>query len=147
MHLDRGEGAQDFGHIRQARPVELKVLARREVSVSLVPYARDVREHVQLARGQRAIGNGNPKHIGMKLQVQAVHQAQRLEFVFRQLARQASRNLSRKLLDALVNSALVELVIPVHQAAACLPRSRRTLGPAARMISRCLTGRRWSPVW
>lgn len=32
-------------------------------------------EHTHLARAQRAIGNGDAQHVGMQLQIDAVHQA------------------------------------------------------------------------
>ena len=140
MHLDRGELTQDLRHVGKTRPVILQVLARREMAIALVELARDVGELVQLARRQRAIGNGHAQHVGVELQVDAVHEPQRLELVFGHLARKAACHLAGELQDALVHRALVKFVVAIHQEAACLPRSRRTVGPAARMISRCLTG-------
>jgi hypothetical protein len=40
-----------------------------------------MRQLAHLAAVQRAIGDRDPQHVGMKLQVEAVHQAQRLELV------------------------------------------------------------------
>jgi hypothetical protein len=48
VHLDFGEVGEDVGHVRQARPVELDVLARGEVAVAAIVLARDVRELAQL---------------------------------------------------------------------------------------------------
>ena len=57
MHLHRSELCQNIGHVLEFRPVELKVLPRREMSVSAIVSAPDARERAQLARRQEAIGN------------------------------------------------------------------------------------------
>jgi hypothetical protein len=56
VHLDGGEIGQDVRHVDQLRPVELDVLPRGEMAVALVVFARDVGEHAQLPRRQRAVG-------------------------------------------------------------------------------------------
>ncbi len=50
MHLHAGEVLEDIGHVLQLGPVELQILARREVAVALVVRARDERELAQLLR-------------------------------------------------------------------------------------------------
>ena len=110
-----GELGEDIGHVDQLRPVELQILPRREMAVALVVFARDVRELAQLPRRQRAVGNGDAQHVGVKLQIEPVHQPQRLELVLGQFARQPARDLAAKLLDALVDEALVEFVIAIHR--------------------------------
>src|SRR3546814_17332817 len=62
---------------------------------------RDRREPAQLARRQRAVGDGDPQHVGVQLQVHAVGQAQRLELVFGQLAVDPAGDLRAELRDAL----------------------------------------------
>src|SRR3546814_8887066 len=62
---------------------------------------RDRREPAQLARRQRAVGDGDPQHVGVQLQVHAVGQAQRLELVFGQLAVDPAGDLLAELRDAL----------------------------------------------
>jgi hypothetical protein len=53
VHLHRGELGEDVGHVLELRPVELQVLARREMAVAAVVLARDVRELAQLPRRSR----------------------------------------------------------------------------------------------
>ena len=90
VHLDLGQLGQDVGDVAERRPVELQVLARGEVAVAAVVDAGDVGELAHLPRGQRAVGHGDAQHVGVQLQVEAVHQAQRAELVFRQLALDAA---------------------------------------------------------
>ena len=77
--LDLGELAQDVGHVLEPGPVELQVLARREVGAAAVISARDVGEPSQLPRGKHPVGDGHPQHRGMPLEVEAVLQPQRPE--------------------------------------------------------------------
>ena len=88
VHLDVGQLVQDVGDVGELGPVELQVLARGEVAGAAVVGARDVGELAQLARGQRAVGDGDAQHVGVQLQIDAVHEAQRLELVLGQLARE-----------------------------------------------------------
>src|SRR3546814_16710228 len=84
----------------------------------------------------------------MELQVDAVHQAQRLEFVLAELAGEPAPDLPAELLHALFHESPVEFVVAVHgegppQAARSAGSGRwseRTVGPAARMISRAASG-------
>ena len=142
---------QDVGHIHQLDPVELEVGAGGEMAEALVIFARDMGQLAQLPRRQGAVGNGDAQHVGMQLQIEAVHQPQRLELVFGQFARQAALDLAGELLHALADELGVEFVIAVHvgldrldqgvkHGPACLPVWGCTVGPAARMISRSFTG-------
>ena len=74
MHLDFGQGCENVGGVLELDPVELDVLAGGEMAVAPVPSLGDHRELAHLPRRQRAIGNGDAQHIGMKLQIEAVHQ-------------------------------------------------------------------------
>src|SRR3546814_3448713 len=71
-------------------------------------------ELAELTRRQRAVGHGDPQHIGMELQVDAVHQAQRLEFVLAELAGEPAPDLPAELLHALFHESPVEFVVAVH---------------------------------
>ena len=51
------------------------------------------------------------------MQIEAVHQAQRLELVFGELAGKAALDLSAKLRDPFSDQCRVEFVIAIHQAA------------------------------
>jgi hypothetical protein len=114
VHLDGGERVEDVGHIAQLWPVELDVLARGEVAIALVPALGDVGERAHLAGRERAIGDGDAQHVGVQLQIEAVHQPQRLELVLGQAAVQPARDLGAELGGALGNETVVELVIAVH---------------------------------
>ena len=114
VHLDAGELVQDVGDVDELRPVELQVLARGEVAVAAVVGARDVGELAHLARRQRAVGDGDAQHVGVQLQIDAVHQPQRLELVLGQLARQAAADLVAELRHALAHELRIEFVVAVH---------------------------------
>ena len=44
------------------------------MAVALVVFARDVGQHAQLPRRKRAVGNGDAQHVGVKLEIESVHQ-------------------------------------------------------------------------
>src|SRR6266480_1656405 len=98
----------------QARPVELQVLARREVPVGAVVPARDVGELAQLPRREQPVGDRDAQHRRVALDVQAVAQPQRAEIVLAQLAGEEAPRLVAELLHALVHDALVDRVVEVH---------------------------------
>ena len=129
VHLYRRQLGQNVGNVHQLRPVELDVLPGREMAIALVVTARDMRELAQLARAQRAVGNGDAQHVGVKLQVETVHQPQWLELVFRQFAAQAPLDLITELLHPFRHEARVKLVIPIHGAPACRDRCGRWVLP------------------
>ena len=114
MHADIGQRLQDGGHIGQFGPVELDVLARGEVAGALVPYLRDMGQLAHLVRVDRAVRNGHAQHIGMQLQIKAVHQAQRAEFFFGQRPVKAAFHLMRELRDTFADEGFVEFGIAVH---------------------------------
>ena len=114
MHLDGGEFVEDLRNVLQRRPVELQVLAGCEMAVALVEAARDVGELAHLARRQHAVGNGDAQHVGVQLQVDAIHQAMDAELVFRQLAIQAAVHLVAELGDPVGHEASIEFVIAIH---------------------------------
>ena len=119
---------QDVRHVLQLRPVELQVLPRGEVAVALVVVARDVGELPHLARVERAVGDGDPQHVGVELQVDAVLQPERLELLLVELAGEPPRDLVAELRDPLADEGVIELVVAIHgrilrppsSAAACL---------------------------
>ncbi len=115
MHFHLCQLCQNLRNILQRRPVILDVLARREMAKATVISARDRPKLAQLAAGQRSIGDCHAQHIGMQLQVKAVHQPQGLELVFRQLARKAARNLILELGNAGCNKIPVEFIITIHR--------------------------------
>src|SRR2546421_9124745 len=117
MHLYRRKLGEDVGHLLELRPVELQVLARREVTVALVIAPADVGELAQLACGQQPVWDGNTQHRRVALDVKAVTQPQRAELVLRKLAGEEALGLAAELAHSLVHQALIDLVVAVHAAA------------------------------
>ncbi len=97
MQPDLGQGVQDGRGVLQLDPVQLKVGAGGEVPVPAIVGAGDLGQPVQLLRVEGAVGDGDPQHVGMELQIQAVHQAQRLELLLGDLAGEASLDLGAEL--------------------------------------------------
>jgi hypothetical protein len=79
------------------------------MAVAAIILARDVAEHPHLAAVERAIGNGDAQHIGVELEIEAVHQPQRLELVLGDLAGEAAVHLVAEFLDAGIDDRLVVL--------------------------------------
>ena len=114
MHLYRGQLGQDIGHLLQARPVELDVLARAHMGVALVINARDLRQLAQFGAVEQAVGHGDPQHRSEALYIEAVLQAQWQEFSITQLPGQETGGLAAKLVDPLIDYGLVIFVVNVH---------------------------------
>ena len=114
MHVDLGQGRQRVGRVLELDPVELQVLARREMAVAAVVLARDIGQLAQLARRQRAVGNGDAQHVGVELQVEAVGEPQRLELLLGELARETAAHLVAELLDPLGDQRAVVVVVAVE---------------------------------
>ena len=114
MHLHAGQLGKNVGHVHQLDPVELDILAGGEMAEALVIFARDMGQLAHLARRQGAIGHRDAQHIGVQLQIEAVHQPQRLELVFGQFAGQAARHLAAELRHPLGHELGVEFVVPIH---------------------------------
>ena len=149
VHLHARQIGEDVGRILQLDPVVLDVLPRGEVAVAAIVLLRDRRQHPHLTAVERAIGNRHAQHVGVQLQVEAVHQPQRLELVFAQLACQPAFALVAKLGHAGIDHGLVVLVVGVHQITCSIAcgssglrvRSGRTVGPSARTRSLICEGR------
>jgi hypothetical protein len=92
------------------------------VAVVLVVVARDVGKAVHLPGREGAVGNRDPQHVGMELQVEAVHEPERLELILGHVAGQPARHLAVELRDALANQGLVEFVVAIHHSAPSAPR-------------------------
>ena len=135
VHLDARELGQDVGRVLERRPVELDVLPGGEMAVAAVINPRDLGELAHLARIEDAIGHGDPQHIGVELQVEAVHQPMRAELLFGQFAAEAPRHLVAELLDSRRDEGGVEIVIVIHGRSPSRPWDRRgapSLTPACR---------------
>ena len=115
VHFHAGQVGQDIGNVFQRRPVVLNVLARGEMAIVAVVLVRDVGEHAQLARGKLAVGNGHPQHVGVKLQIETVHQPQGLELVLGQLASETAAHLMAELRRPVGDHVLVQRVIGIHR--------------------------------
>ena len=114
VHADAGEIGHGVGQFLELDPVKLDVLPRGEMAVAAIVAARDMRQHAQLRRRQRAVRDGDPQHVGVQLQIDAVHQPQRLELVLGQFAGQPARHLVAEFRDALGDQRPVEIVVDVH---------------------------------
>ena len=97
VHLHGGKLREDVRHALERRPVELQILARREVAVAAVVALGDVAELAQLRELKQAIGDGDAQHGRMALDVQAVAQAQRPELLLRELPGEEPPRLIAKL--------------------------------------------------
>ena len=115
VDADLGEIGQRVRQVRQLDPVELDVLARGEMAVAAVIFARDMGKLPQLVRRQRSVGNRDAEHVGVQLQIDAVLQAQHLELVFGELAREAALHLVAEFRDALIDQRAVDFVVSVHK--------------------------------
>ena len=136
-----GQVRHGVRQFRELDPVELDVLARGEVAVAAVVPPRDMRQPAHLVRRQRAVGNGDPQHVGVQLQIDAVHQPQRLEFVLGQFAGQPARDLAAEFVNPFRQQSPVEFVVVIH-ATLHIPKviGRSMVGPRMRIISRRLPG-------
>ncbi len=115
MQAHLGQRLKNVRRIAQLDPVELEIGARREVAVALVIGAGHMRQAAQLRGIQRAIGDGDPQHIGVQLQIEAVHQPQGFELVLGDLAGQAALDLVAELPDPVGQEGLVDGVVLIHR--------------------------------
>ena len=114
VHLDLGQIVQDVRDIVQLGPVVLDVLPGGEMAEAAVVAPGDMAQHAQLVRRQGAVRDRHPQHVGVQLQVEPVHQPERLELVLGQLAGEAPVHLIAELRHPLGDQGVVEFVIPVH---------------------------------
>ena len=137
VHIDRGQQVHHIGTVGERNPVELQVLARREVAIAggerggaerrlfflgavvnllarLVVVARYFGQHAQLGAGELAIGHGHAQHGCVTLHVPAVLQAQRAKVVVTELAAQVAFKLVTVLRSALPDEMAVEFCVLVH---------------------------------
>ena len=112
--LWRARYVHRVGQFFELDPVELDVLPRGEVPVAAVVAARHVRERAQLLRRQRAVGDADPQHVGVELQIDAIEQAQQLELVLGQLAREPPAHLVAEFRHPLLQERPVVVVVDVH---------------------------------
>ncbi len=84
------------------------------MAIALVVVAGDVGQHSQLPRRQQAVGNGDPQHRRVALNIEAVHQPQRPELVVAQFAGQITPDLASILGHPLVDERLIMEVVLIH---------------------------------
>ena len=114
VHLDARELGQNVGRVFERRPVELDILPGGEMAVAAVVFPRDLGQLAHLARVEHAVRDSDAQHIGVKLQVEAVHQPVRAELLLGQFAAEAARDLVAELLDPRGDEGGVEIVIMIH---------------------------------
>ena len=118
VHIDFGQLGQDVRHLGQLRPVELDVLARREMGVALVVGAGDMGEPPQLPRRDQSVGDTDPQHGCQTLDIKPVLQTQRAELVFGEVSIQIARGLVAKLPHPLAQETTIPVIVEVHGDAA-----------------------------
>src|SRR5579863_1130147 len=114
VHLHGGEPCEDVGYVLELGPVELEILPRREVSEAAIELLGEIGELAQLARAQQAVRNRDAQHRRMPLDVETVAQAERPEFLFRQLTGQEAARLIAELCNPLIDESLVQLIVLIH---------------------------------
>ena len=97
MQANFSQRVEHVGDVIELGPVVLDVLAGREMAIALVPAVSQFGQLVHLGAVERAIGNGHPQHVSMQLQIKPVHQAQGLELILGQIARNPARDLGSEL--------------------------------------------------
>ena len=65
VHLDFRQFLKNIRRFGEAWPIELNVLPRREMPVSLIVAPGDMGEPAELHRRQHAIGHGDAQHVGV----------------------------------------------------------------------------------
>eukprot|EP01036_Dinobryon_divergens_P041491 gene41491-55012_t len=139
VHVDQSQQVHHVGRLGQRNPVELDVLARREVGVvgrqllaaqqalrldglavdlgfGLVVLAGDAGQHADLAAGKLAVGHGHAQHRRVALDVPAVLQPQRAELVFVEAALLPALELVAELGGSLMDELAIEFCVLVHRA-------------------------------
>ncbi len=114
VHFHARELGQHVGHILERRPMELEILARGEMAVAAVVIARELGELAHLARVEDAIRNRDPQHVGVQLQIDAIHQAMGAELLLGKFPAEAPRHLVTELFDPRRDESGVEIVIMIH---------------------------------
>ncbi|MCY1450319.1 hypothetical protein D9M71_671150 [compost metagenome] len=82
--------------------------------VVLVVVAGQLGEHAQLRSGEQTVRHADAQHGRVALNIQAVLQAQRAEFLFAQFAGQVALGLAAELRDPLLDDPLIVFVVYVH---------------------------------
>jgi len=114
VHLHRRELGVDVRRVFQSRPVELEVLARREMAMAAVEALGNAGQRAQLARRQQALGNRHAQHRRVPLHVQAVLQPQRAELLLVRFAGKKALRLVAEPGNAFIDEPLVDVVMDVR---------------------------------
>ena len=128
-----GQCVEHIGHVTEFGPVELDVLAGGEVAITTIPALGHIGELAHLRAVQRAVGDGDTEHIGVKLEVEAVHQAERAKLVFGERTGDAALDLGAELGVAGLEEGGVEIALEIH--GSVLGRSGAREGVGARAIA------------
>ncbi len=115
MHLHRGQFGENLGYVFQLGPVELHVGTGTDMGIALVVATSDLCQLAHLRRGKQAIWHGNAQHGRVALDVQAILQAQRAEFLISEFTGQEAAGLVAELPDPILDDVLVVLVVNVHK--------------------------------
>ena len=84
------------------------------MAIAFVPTIGNHRQLTHLPTVQAAVRDCHPEHIGVKLQIEPVHQPQGFELIFRQRTVQSALNLGAKLCVALADKITIKLAVFIH---------------------------------
>ncbi|MCY1555481.1 hypothetical protein D9M68_921510 [compost metagenome] len=84
------------------------------MTIAAVVVPGDLRQGAHLVCGQRAVGDGDPQHVGVLLHIQSVLQTQRKKFLLAQLAGHPTLHLIAELRHTLMHKRSVVIVIVIH---------------------------------
>ena len=114
VHVHRGEVGENVRYSFQGGPVELDVLAGGEVAVPAVVAGGDGGEHPELPRGQDPVGDRDPQHGCMALDVEPVHETKGLERFLVELSGEVASRLLAKVGHSFLHELPIVGVVLVH---------------------------------
>ena len=115
MHLHAGKMLEDIGYFFQPGPVQLYILARADMRITLVKRTGNFRQFTQLRAVQKTVRYGDAQHGCQSLDIKAILQPQWQELSLGQLSGEKTLGLAAKLGDSLIDNRLVIFVVNVHQ--------------------------------
>ena len=115
MHVKTGKPIQNIRRFHQLDPVELDILSGGEMTKATVKITRNTSQTAKLFCIENPIGNRNPEHVGMKLQIQTILQPQRFEFILAQCPCQTAFDLITKLCRTRFDKCAVKLIVVIHR--------------------------------
>jgi len=85
------------------------------MAVAAIVFTSNIGKGADLRGRQQTVRYRDSQHVGVALHVQAVLQAQRAEFVFGQLVRQAAAHLVAILRNPFFDNLVIVLIVAIHR--------------------------------